>query len=138
MSEFINNHRNRMDELKEVLKKLNSTGSIESVKMEISEKLKSVPYEDVLAVEQELIAEGMSSDKMLELCDLHSNALSGLIPGNSETTPEGHPISVFRKENLAVQRETELIASLFNKISTITEDEEAREVLIKVHSHFNN
>jgi DUF438 domain-containing protein len=138
MSEFINNHRNRMDELKEVLKKLNSTGSIESVKMEISEKLKTVPYEDVLAVEQELISEGMPSDKMLELCDLHSNALSGLIAGNPKTTPEGHPVSVFRKENLAVKREIELITSLFNKINNITEDEEAREVLIKVHSHFNN
>jgi DUF438 domain-containing protein len=138
MSEFINNHRKRMDELKEVLKKLNNTGSIESVKTEISEKLKTVPYEDVLAVEQELISEGMSSDKMLELCDLHSNALSGLIAGNSKTTPEGHPVSVFRKENLAVQREIELITSLFSKINNITKDEEAHELLIKVHSHFNN
>jgi DUF438 domain-containing protein len=138
MSEFINNHRKRMDELKEVLKKLNSTGSIESVKMEISEKLKTVPYEDVLAVEQELISEGMSSDKMLELCDLHSNALSGLIAGNSKTTPKGHPVSVFRKENLAVQREIELITSIFEKINNVTKDEEARELLIKVHSHFNN
>jgi uncharacterized protein len=138
MSELINNHRNRMDELKEVLKKLDSRGSIESVKTEISEKLKTVPYEDVLEVEQELIAEGMSSDKMLELCDLHSNALSGMITGNFKTTPEGHPLSVFRKENTAIQRETELINSLFNKIKYISEDEEAREVLIKVHSHFNN
>ena len=138
MSEFINNHRKRMDELKEVLKKLNSNVSNESVKTEIAEKLKTVPYEDVLAAEQELIAEGMSSDKMLELCDLHSNALSGLIAGNSKTTPEGHPVSVFRKENLAVQREIELITSLFNKIKNISEDEEARELLINVHPHFNN
>lgn len=127
-----------MDELKEVLKKLNSTGTIESVKSEISEKLKTVPYEDVLAVEQELISEGMSSDKMLELCDLHANALSGLIPGNPKTTPEGHPVSVFRKENLAIQREIELINFLFNKIKIANEDEEAHELLIKVHSHFNN
>ena len=138
MSEFINNHRNRMDDLKELLKKLNNTGSIESVKTEISEKLKTVPYEDVLAVEQELISEGMPSDKMLELCDLHSNALSGLIASNPKTTPEGHPVSVFRKENLAIKREIELVTSLFNTINNITEDEEARELLIKVHSHFNN
>jgi uncharacterized protein len=138
MSELINNHRKRMDELKELLRKLNNIDSIESVKKEISEKLKIVPYEDVLEVEQELIAEGMSTDKMLEICDLHSNALSGLIPGNPKTTPEGHPISVFRKENLAVKRETELITSLINNINNITEDKEARELLIKVHSHFNN
>src|ERR1035437_9576633 len=133
MSEFINIHRKRMDELKELLRKLNSKDSIESVKKEISEKLKTVPYEDVLEVEQELISEGMASDKMLELCDLHSNALSGLIPGNPKTTPEGHPVSVFRKENLAIKREIELIYSLFNKINIVTEDEGARELLIKVH-----
>jgi uncharacterized protein len=137
MSELINNHRNRMDELKELLKRLNSKDSIESVKNEISEKLKTVPYEDVITVEQELIAEGISSDKMLELCDLHSNALSGFIADNSKMTPEGHPLSIFRKENLAIRREIETITSLFNNINKITEDEEARELLIKVHSHFN-
>src|ERR1035437_6354163 len=108
MSEFINNHRKRMDELKELLAKLDSPGAIESVRTEIAEKLKTVPYEDVLAVEQELILEGMPSEKMLEICDLHSNALSGLIPGSQKTTHEGHPVSVFRKENLAIRRETEL------------------------------
>ena len=127
-----------MDELKEVLMKLDNAGSIENVRTEISEKLKTVPYEDILVVEQELISEGMASDKMLELCDLHSNALSGLIAANPKTTPEGHPISVFRKENLAIQREIELITSLFNKTNNVIKDEDARELLIKVHSHFNN
>ena len=47
MSELINNHRNRMDELKEVLMKLDNAGSIESVRTEISEKLKTIPYGDV-------------------------------------------------------------------------------------------
>jgi hypothetical protein len=127
-----------MDELKELLLKLNNADTIESVKTEISEKLKSVPYEDVLEVEQELIAEGMSSDKMLELCDLHSNALSGLIPGSLKTTPEGHPVSVFRKENLAVRRETELITALIKKINSTSGEEEARELIINIHTHFNN
>jgi len=127
-----------MDELKVILKKLDNEDSIENVKAEIAEKLKTVPYEDVLEVEQELIAEGMSSDKMLELCDLHSNALSGLLPGNSKTTPDGHPVTVFRKENLAINKEIEIINTLFNKINNLTADVEARGLLIKIHSHFNN
>jgi len=138
MSEFINNHRKRMDELKELLTKLDSPGAIESVRIEIAEKLKTVPYEDVLAVEQELILEGMPSEKMLEICDLHSNALSGLIPGSQKTTQEGHPVSVFRKENLAIRRETELITALIKKINSNSGEEEARELIIKIHTHFNN
>jgi uncharacterized protein len=138
MSELINNHSNRLNELKVLLKKLNDPGSVQSIKDEIENKLKSIPYEDVLEVEQELIAEGMPAEKMLELCDLHSNALHGLIPGNKKSFPDGHPVSVFRKENQAIGREVELVNALISKINDLGENDNAGEFILKIHVHLNN
>jgi DUF438 domain-containing protein len=127
-----------MDDLKELLRKVNDAELVNSVKEEIANKLKTVPYEEVLEVEQELMAEGIPTAKMLELCDLHSNALHGLIPENKKAYPEAHPVSIFRKENLAIRREIEFINSIIEKVNTLESNESAGELILKIHAHFNN
>ncbi len=137
MSEFINNKRARMDALKSLLLKLNNNEDIIHVKAQIAAELKNVPYEDVLAVEQELIAEGMSNEKMLELCDLHSNALSGLMPGITKLLPDGHPVMVFRKENVAIRREAEQIQAVIDAVKGMNDTDDAAEIMAKMHGHLN-
>lgn len=137
MSELINNQSKRLSDLKELLKKINEPGDVSAIQKEIEEKLKTVPYEDVLIVEQELIAEGIPTEKMLELCDLHSNALRGLVNENVKQLHPAHPVSVFRKENKAINREVEIIKSLFNQIKALP-DKNAGPYLIKLHGSFNN
>lgn len=138
MSELINNQRKRIEELKVLLKKMQASADIETVKTEIGLLLKSVPHEDVIIAEQELIAEGTPLDKMLELCDIHSRALHGLLVPYSKELPLAHPATVFKKENLAFKREIELINILFTKIRALDSNVGAGEIFIKIHAHFNN
>lgn len=137
MSELINNRKNKLDKLKQLLKKIDSVDDVAEIKAQISDKLKTVVYEDVLAVEQELIAEGMPAEKMLELCDLHSNALHGIINENIKKVPSGHPVDSFRKENLAINREIEILTFLFEEIKIIN-TEEIKSIMLKVKTSFNN
>ncbi|MBI5726889.1 MAG: DUF438 domain-containing protein, partial [Ignavibacteriales bacterium] len=119
MSELINNQRKRIDALKMLLKKMQVSTDIALIKTEIAEMLKSVPHEDVIIAEQEMIAEGTPLDRMLELCDIHSRALHGLLVPYSKELPESHPVSVFKKENLAIKREIELLKMLFAQITML-------------------
>lgn len=138
MSELINNQRKRIDELKELLLRLQTTEDVTHAKFVVISKLKKIPYEDVLIAEQELIAEGIPLEKMLELCDLHSFALEGQLTQNTKQLDDLHPVSIFRKENLAFKREIELLKVLFGKCLNTENNSAAGSCVLKMRGHFNN
>lgn len=139
MSEIINNRQERLALLKSMILKINSGSTPETVKQEISALLKEVPYEDVVAVEQELFEEGVDRDNMLELCDLHSDALKGIINlKSSGNEPSGHPVHTFKRENQALKREISFIRKIFTEINRMDDETQAGELFLKLHSHFNN
>ncbi|MGE5351469.1 MAG: DUF438 domain-containing protein [Acidobacteriota bacterium] len=139
MSEIINNRQERLSLLKSMILKINSGETPESVKQEISSLLKEVPYEDVVAVEQELFSEGVDRDNMLELCDLHSDALKGIIDlSSSRKEPSGHPVHTFKRENQALKREISFIRKIFTEINGMDDETPAGELFLKLHTHFNN
>lgn len=138
MSELINNQRKRIDELKELLLRLQSAEDIAHTKYTVISKLKKIPYEDVLIAEQELIADGVPIEKMLELCDLHSFALEGVITPNTKPLDEFHPVSILKKENLAFKREIEMLNVLFGKCLKTPDNKAAESCVNKMHGHFNN
>lgn len=128
-----------MDQLKELLKRLNEMTDMEFVRGEIEKQLKIVPYEDVLEVEQELLNEGVPLEKMLEVCDLHSSALHGLLKEDKTAgLPAGHPLDTFKKENAALKREIEMVNVLIGQISKLDDTDMAGEIILKIHQHFNN
>ncbi|MEZ5000219.1 MAG: DUF438 domain-containing protein [Bacteroidales bacterium] len=63
MSELINNSRNRKERLKELILSLHNGESPEKVRKELVSTLKSIPYAEVVEVEQELISEGLLNQK---------------------------------------------------------------------------
>ncbi|MCU7498959.1 MAG: DUF438 domain-containing protein [Ignavibacteria bacterium] len=139
MSEIINNRQERLALLKSMILKINSGETPEAVKQEISSLLKEVPYEDVVTVEQELFSEGVDRDNMLELCDLHSDALKGIIDlSSSRKEPSGHPVHTFKRENQALRREISFIRKIFTEINAMDDEAAAGELFLKLHTHFNN
>ena len=77
MSELINNSRYRKERLKELILKLHGGESPDLVRKELIETLRSVPYGEVVEVEQELISEGLPESEVLRLCDIHGEVLEG-------------------------------------------------------------
>ena len=107
MSELINNSRYRKDRLKELILKLHEGESPDQVRKELIETLQSVPYGEVVEVEQELISEGLPESEVLKLCDIHGEVLEGLVDqSGSKVIPEGHPVDVFKQENLELKKVT--------------------------------
>ncbi|MDZ7314805.1 MAG: DUF438 domain-containing protein [candidate division KSB1 bacterium] len=134
MSELINNTEKRKQLLKHMILKLHEGESAEAVRAQLQEMLGQVPYGEVVEVEQELISEGLPVEEVLKLCDVHSQALKGVVTETKmSTVPPGHPVHTFIQENRALQLEIAQLESLFRK----TKELNATELLNSFKVHFN-
>ncbi len=85
--------------------KLHGGESPEVVRKELVESLQSIPYGEVVEVEQELINEGLPESEVLKLCDIHREVLEGHVDQTgTREVPEGHPVDVFKKENSELKK----------------------------------
>lgn len=118
MSELINNSFERKRQLKSLILKLHEGQSPEIVRGELLKNLSTIPYGEVVEVEQELIAEGLPEEEVLRLCDMHSAVLHGNIDLTGQASvPAGHPVDVMKNEYKALQYLTDQIYMLLDTIS---------------------
>ncbi len=138
MSEFINNSRKRVDELKKLILTLHDNASAEDVKKELTDLMGSVPYGEVVQAEEELISEGLEREEVLKFCDIHTEALKGHIDTSmKKSVPEGHPVDTFINENKAIQKEIDKLHHIFHKVNSKNADEDATDLLKEMHTIFN-
>lgn len=124
MSELINNSRYRKEKLKELILKLHDGESATKVKQELIETLRNIPYGEVVEVEQELIQEGLPETEVLKLCDVHGEVLEGNVDlSAAKEIPEGHPVDVFKRENIELKKVVEKASDLLNAIKGVGGDE---------------
>ena len=103
MSKNIDNSKFRKAKLKELILKLHTGESQDSVQEELIRTLGTIPYGEVVEVEQELLNEGLPPEEVLKLCDVHSAVLEGNVDlSASKSIPEGHPVDVLIQENRAL------------------------------------
>jgi len=103
VSKNIDNSAFRKAKLKELILKLHAGESQDSVQQELIQTLGSIPYGEVVEVEQELLEEGLPQEEVLKLCDIHSTVLEGNVDlSAAKLIPEGHPVDVLIQENKAL------------------------------------
>ena len=137
MSELINNSHRRKEKLKALLLKIHHGGSEESVRNELLLSLSQIPYGEVVEVEQELIAEGLPEEEILDLCDAHSAVLEGRVDLSAlKPVADGHPVDVFRKENEEIRKLTNAIFALISEINRETEAD-ISDKITKLRGLFN-
>jgi DUF438 domain-containing protein len=103
VSKNIDNSIFRKAKLKELILKLHAGESQDSVQQELVQTLGTIPYGEVVEVEQELLEEGLPQEELLKLCDVHSAVLEGNVDlSASKSIPEGHPMDVLIHENKAL------------------------------------
>jgi DUF438 domain-containing protein len=137
MSEIINNSEIRKKKLKELILKLHSGESQEKVRHELIESLSKIPYGEVVEVEQELIEDGLPSDEVLKLCDVHSAVLQGNIDLTKyKDIPEGHPVHVMINENKELKKIT---AKTYDLILNVENNPSfpLNELKLKLREYFN-
>lgn len=124
MSELINNSQKRKELLKHMILQLHSGEAPEEVKKRLQELLKSIPYDEVVEVEQELISEGLPEEEVLKFCDIHTSVLEGSIDqSKAKPVPEGHPIDTFKRENRELERIADEMMKLLKGTEALMDDE---------------
>jgi uncharacterized protein len=138
MSELINNSEKRKELLKHMILQLHKGEAPDLVRNRLVELLKSIPYDEVVEVEQELISDGLPVEEVLKLCDIHQLVLDGHIDqSGAKPIPAGHPADTFKKENLELGKVITELEQLFSKVKVL-KDVEVKPWLIKVHTLLNS
>lgn len=139
MSELINNSRERIDVIKRLLLDLHAGRSVDETRAELKKIMASVPYNDVVVAEEEIIREGLPAEEVLKFCDLHTEALKEHLTHESTLTiPAGHPVATFIEENLEIRK----LISKIKKIQSATAAVEDRtlgasDALLQIRTLFN-
>ncbi|MFV0311003.1 MAG: DUF438 domain-containing protein [Dysgonomonas sp.] len=138
MSEVINNSQKRKELLKHLILQLHNNEAPEIVRKRLIELLRSVPYNEVVEVEQELISEGLPEEEVLRFCDIHTAVLDGSIDTSAaKVVQPGHPVDTFKRENRALEEYIQKAKALFDKGNKL-KDEEVKEYLLQLKGVFNN
>ena len=138
MSELIDNTAARRNVLKHMILQLHDGKAPAEVRPQLLRLLGRIPYDEVVTVEQELIADGMPASEILSLCDLHSAAMKGVVDSSAaRNVPDGHPVHTFKMENQALLGELALTDKLFAEIRSLAPDADASEPIGQLRVRFS-
>jgi len=139
MSELINNRKNRIRNLKTIIRKLHEGADPETVKGQLEEIVRETDASEIAAMEQELIAEGMKAEEIQSMCDLHAQVLREIIAEPQEVTElaPGHPVDTFRRENKAIAGVVERMRKLFDEACASESAGKLEELFMEINAAYN-
>ena len=94
----------RKEALKTLIKRLHDGADPKEVKETFKEVLADVTPPEIARVEQELIQEGMPSEEIRRLCDVHLAVFQESLDSEEHLAPAGHPIHILMEEHSALLR----------------------------------
>lgn len=139
MSELIDNKAHRVRTLKHIIKHLHAGEAPEQVRSQMRELVQQTDASEIIAMEQELIADGMAVEEVRSMCDLHSQVTRDVLV-SIKTKPNiapGHPVDTFRRENEALLKAIEAIQTTCVQVKQHEVSTEIADVLFKLKSAIN-
>ena len=95
----------KAEELRKLILALHAGEPFERVKARFDKLIEGVSPEEIAALEQQLIQEGMPVAEVQRLCDLHVGVIrGGLETNNGIDVPPGHPVHSYMEENREFER----------------------------------
>ena len=138
MSELINNASKRRELLKHLILQLHKGEAADQVRTQLQRVLGQVPYDEVMAVEKELIDEGLPLTEVLKMCDIHSAALKGGIDTSAaKSAPAGHPVDTLLKENRAIEWELEGLKKAYAVVDSGASGEALKDAVAQIRSNLH-
>ena len=139
MNELINNPDQRKELLKHMILQLHHGIAPHEIRKQLAELMQKIPYGEVVEVEQELINEGLPETEVLRLCDIHTEALEGIIDLTvAKIVPPGHPVDTFQKENRELENVMKKLNDLFEKKDEVISSIGEESYRNNLRSLFNN
>lgn len=139
MSEVINNRQKRVDIMKSLIRQLDEGVTEERVKLQLETMLDEADYSDVFIMEVQLVKEGITAERIQELCDTHTRVLKKHL--DLQETPEtlpGHPVHTFVQENKELGKTTGTIRVILEKIEKLNQEEDVTELMQGIQQLLNN
>jgi DUF438 domain-containing protein len=139
MSELIENGAtSRKDLLKHLILQLHVGEAPAQVQKQLVRLLGQVPYDLVVEVEQELMADGLPPEEVMKLCHVHGAALQGAIDlSGTPTVSPGHPVHTFQQENAALASELKALERDIARLDGVDDDGDPAEALLALRGRLN-
>ncbi len=139
MSELIDNSAHRIRTLKTIIKRLHEGESVGEVKTQLRELVRETDYAEIVAMEQELIAEGMPVEEIKDMCDLHSQVTREILVQIAPPVVQpGHPVDTFRRENQAIRDVLTRMRAAMAAIEALGDDEAPGKPLMEWRQTYND
>jgi DUF438 domain-containing protein len=139
MTEVIDNKANRVRILKDIIKHLHAGNPPEQVRGQMREIVRQTDYSEIIAMEQELMAEGMPVEELRSMCDLHSQVTREVLVqlSTSKTITPGHPVDTFRRENEALRGVIVEMQKTLSELQRLTDAAAAAAIALHLRQSFN-
>lgn len=119
MSELLDNSAHRINTLKRIVLHLHEGHDPEAVRGELATLVGETDATEVAAMEQQLMADGLSVEQVTSMCDLHARVLrDSLRPSARQAVAPGHPVDTFRRENAAILEAAASARALVSALGT--------------------
>jgi len=102
--------------LKELIMALHAGAHPDEMKEKFKQAFEGIDPLEISKVEEELIEEGMPSEEVRRLCDVHLAVLKESLQKPKGELPYGHPIHILLKEHELVKKSVEGIYSLLPSV----------------------
>ncbi len=138
MSELIDNQAQRVRTLKDIIKRLHAGDAPDEVKASLRALVQKTDYAEIMAMEQELIAEGMPVCEIQSMCDMHSQVTREVLVQVAPPAVEpGHPVDTFRRENEALRAVLARMKGAMNELLESVAAEQAQRPLLEWRQALN-
>jgi DUF438 domain-containing protein len=139
MSEVINNREQRVARLEEIIRHLHQGLPPDQVRAQLAAIVGQVDTSEVAAMEQQLMAEGMSVDEVRSMCDLHAEVLKDAL-APVQVRPRivpGHPVDTFQLENRAISETVSALRADLARLAALPEPVDPTPVVQACRAHLN-
>ena len=122
----------RIHVLRDILLELHHGASPESVQERFDATFAGVSAIEISLMEHELMNSdaGVTFEDVMELCDVHANLFKNAVQGVevADTDHPGHPVQIFKQENLALRAAMMRVRRLLDNYETPDDPEMIQEI----------
>lgn len=124
----------RIEILKDILVALHHGASQESVQERFNQNFQGVSALEISLMEHELMSDeksGVTFEDVMDLCDVHANLFKNAVQGVevADSDQPGHPVYVFKQENLALRGALLRIRRLLENLAQPENEEFQTDIL---------
>lgn len=140
MSELIDNRAHRISVLKEIIQHLHAGAAPELVKERLRKIVGETDATEIMAMEQQLMAEGMPVEEVRSMCDLHSQVTRDVLVqvAPSPSIQPGHPVDTFRRENSALKQVIATLRGIVTEIASLEAGADVKEAVLRIRQSAND